>query len=134
MGQSLAKSLGSDNVGLGVLKALADNGFDSKIITESTRAGKIIYANRACNTLTGFSPAEAVGKRPRILRGPSTDKKVLNRLGMDISKKNELEGTAINDRKDGTLFIMAWRVVPVKMGKKIKHWLAIQREASRVKN
>ena len=46
------------------------------------------------------------------------------------SLKNEspFEGQAINYRKDGTYFIMNWRVLPLKIDNQIKAWIAIQRE------
>jgi hypothetical protein len=40
------------------------------------------------------------------------------------------EGKAINYKKDGTPFIMYWRVLPIKVGKVIQAWVAIQREGS----
>ena len=129
MARSISKSLGDEAVSLGVLKALADNSFDSVVITDTTKAGKILYANKAFKTLTGHEPASVVGKSPRILQGPATDKKVLKRLVQALKRGGTFEGRAINYRKDGTPFVMQWRVVPAKVGGKIKAWLAIQREA-----
>ena len=40
------------------------------------------------------------------------------------------QGKAINYKKDGTPFIMYWRVLPIKVGKVIQAWVAIQREGS----
>ena len=37
---------------------------------------------------------------------------------------------AINYKKDGTPFIMYWRVLPIKNGKNIEAWVAIQREGA----
>ena len=42
----------------------------------------------------------------------------------------KFEGKAINYKKDGTPFIMYWKVLPIKVGKKIQAWVAIQREGS----
>ena len=69
-----------------------------------------------------------VGKSPRILQGPATDKKVLARLAQALKDDGRFEGRAINYRKDGTPFIMQWRVVPAKVGRKTRVWVAIQRE------
>ena len=35
-------------------------------------------------------------------------------------------------KKDGTPFIMYWRVIPAKVGKNTKVWIAIQREGSSI--
>jgi PAS domain S-box-containing protein len=128
MALAISKTLGEEAVGLGVLKALADNSFDSVLITDTTEAGKIIYANKAFKALTGYDPASVVGKSPRILQGPATDKKVLARLAQALKDDGRFEGRAINYRKDGTPFIMQWRVVPAKVGRKTRVWVAIQRE------
>ena len=132
MAKSLDKTLGSSKVSLSVLQVLADNSFDSVLITDATKAGKIIYANKAFNRLTGFGVKEVVGKTPRILQGPATDKKVLERLSKALQGGKRFEGSAINYRKNGNPFIMHWRVVPVKIGKNAKVWLAIQREGTGV--
>jgi len=128
MAQSLEAALDDEAVSLSVLKALADNSFDSILITDASKAGKIIYANKAFKALTGHDPDSVLGKTPRILQGPATDKAVLKRLGEALEKGGRFEGRAINYRKDGSPFIMQWRVVPAKVGRQTRVWLAIQRE------
>ena len=128
MALAISKTLGEEAVELAVLKALADNSFDSVLITDTTKAGKIIYANKAFKALTGHDPASVIGKSPRILQGPGTDKKVIARLAQALQDDGSFEGRTINYRKDGTPFIMQWRVVPAKVARKTRAWVAIQRE------
>ncbi|MGB5707919.1 MAG: PAS domain-containing protein [Arenicellales bacterium] len=128
MTMAINKALGEEAVGLGVLKALADNSFDSILITDTTKAGKIIYANKAFKTLTGYDPASVIGKNPRILQGLATDKKVIARLAQALKARKNFEGRTINYKKDGTPFIMQWRVVPAKIGRETRVWVAIQRQ------
>jgi PAS domain S-box-containing protein len=116
--------------GLALLQVLAENSFDSVLITDASAEGKIIYANKSFKKLTGHDPAEIIGKTPRILQGPGTDSKVIARLSDALTSGGKFEGKAINYKKDGTPFIMFWRVLPVKVGKKITAWVAIQREGS----
>ena len=132
MSISIEKILGNEALNSSVLKGLADNSFDSILITDASRNAKIIYANKAFKSLTGFSPADVIGKTPKILQGPATDKKVIARLAVALSKGIPLEGRAINYKKDRTPFIMYWRVVPAKIGKDTKVWIAIQREGSHI--
>ena len=129
---SLEKTLNHDALNISVLRALADNSFDSILITDASRQAKIIYANKAFKNLTGFAPADVLGKTPKILQGPATDKKVIARLATALRKGVRFEGKAINYKKDGTPFIMYWRVVPAKIGKDTKVWIAIQREGSHI--
>jgi PAS domain S-box-containing protein len=124
--------LSDKTAGLPLLKVLAENSFDSILITDASKEGKIIFANKAFKKLTGYSPAEAIGKTPRILQGPGTDTKVIARLSSALKSGGKFEGRAINYKKDGTPFIMYWRVLPIKVGKKIESWIAIQREGASI--
>ncbi len=116
--------------GLALLQVLAENSFDSVLITDASTEGKIIYANKSFKKLTGHDPSEIIGKSPRILQGKGTDSKVIARLSAALKSGGKFEGKAINYKKDGTPFIMYWRVLPIKVGKKISAWVAIQREGS----
>ena len=124
--------LRSPEINLALLRILAENSFDSILMTDSTDEGTIIYANPAFETLTGFSRTEVIGKTPRILQGVGTDKKVIDRLSRALKSGSEFEGKAINYKKDDTPFIMYWRVLPIKLGEKIEAWVAIQREGSAI--
>jgi len=111
------------------LELLADNSFDALLITDAE--GAIVYSNKAFTKLTGYDQADVIGKSPKLLQGPGTDKKVLNRLKKSLQNGDgDYEGSTINYKKNGTPFIMHWRCVPVKVGGEIKAWVAIQREGS----
>ena len=127
---SIEDFLGSAETNVTLLKVIAENSFDSILMTDATSRGKIVYANKAFKKLTGHDPSEVIGKTPRILQGAGTDKKVINRLASALKTGKKFEGKAINYKKDGTPFIMYWRVVPIKIGKIVKAWVAIQREGS----
>jgi PAS domain S-box-containing protein len=132
MKSKIDRSLGENETSLAVLKVLAANSFDSILITDATTSAKITYANKAFKKLTGYDPSEVIGKTPRILQGVGTDKKVINRLSLALKSGGKFEGKAINYKKDGTPFIMYWRVLPIKVGGKIDAWIAIQREGSHI--
>ncbi|MDP2397852.1 MAG: PAS domain-containing protein [Burkholderiales bacterium] len=126
---SLLENIFQDaDTSLNVLQVLATNTFDSILITDATKDAKIVYANKAFKTLTGYAPSEVIGKTPRILQGAATDRKVIARLTDSLKRGGQFEGKAINYKKNGTPFIMYWRVLPVKVGNQIKVWVAIQRE------
>jgi PAS domain S-box-containing protein len=125
-------TLGTTETSLEMLKVLMENSFDSILITDATTEGEVIYANKAFQKLTGYDPSEIIGQTPRILQGVGTDKKVIERLAVALKSGTDFEGKAINYKKDGTPFIMYWRVLPIKVGKKIEAWVAIQREGSAI--
>ena len=129
---SIDSVLGGDVGGIALLKVLAENSFDSVLVTDASPRGNIIYANKAFKKLTGHKPSSVIGKIPRILQGPGTDKKVIERLATALTVGGRFEGKAINYKKDDTPFIMFWRVLPIKEGKKIIAWVAIQREGAAI--
>ncbi len=130
MGVVLEDLMNGAEGGLSLLQVLADNSFDSVLITDASAEGKIIYANESFERLTGHDPSSVVGQTPRILQGPATDERVIARLADALKSGSKFEGKAINYKKDGTPFIMYWRVLPIKVGEKITAWVAIQREGS----
>jgi PAS domain S-box-containing protein len=130
MSHTLDKCLSSAKASFELLKVLSENSFDSVLVTDASVAGRIIYANPAFKKLTGYSPNEVMGKTPRILQGPGTDARVIRRLAAALKSGKEFEGKAINYKKDGTPFIMYWRVLPIREQRKIAAWIAIQREGS----
>jgi PAS domain S-box-containing protein len=132
MALGIEKSLGVLENSLALLKVLADNSFDSIMVTNATTSGEIIYANKAFKNLSGYDPSEVIGKTPRILQGLGTDKKVIDSLTVALKSGGKFEGKAINYKKDGTPFIMYWKVLPIKIRKKVEFWLAIQREGAAV--
>ena len=129
MASSLVDALGSETGGLTMLKLLADNSFDSILVTDASARGRIIYANKAFKKLTGHDPADVIGKDPRMLQGPGTDRKVIEKISGTLKAGGRFEGRAVNYKKDGTPFIMNWRMFPLKDGGKIIAWVAIRREA-----
>ncbi len=129
---SLDSILGGQVERIALLRVLGENSFDSVLITDATSRGNIIYANKAFKKLTGHDPDAVIGKTPRILQGAGTDKKVIERLASALKSGGRFEGKAINYKKDGTPFIMFWRVLPIKVGKKIIAWVAIQREGAAI--
>ncbi len=124
---SLENALKDTQVKLKLLKALTENSFDSILIVNATEDSKIIYANKAFKKLTGYDPREVLGKTPGILQGAATDNAVIARLSKCLKKNTTFEGKAINYMKDGTPFIMHWRVLPVSVGRQTTVWVAIQR-------
>ncbi|MDJ0915789.1 MAG: PAS domain-containing protein [Desulfobacterales bacterium] len=113
-----------------LLEASMEESFNSIIISEAGPGYPIIYVNSAFCELTGYGPHEVMGKSPSLLQGPNTDSEVVGRLGRDLDEGNLFYGKAINYRKDGSEFMMEWKIAPIRNNKdEITHYLAIQREA-----
>ena len=117
-----------------VLAAACDNAFESILITTATKTDSgypIVYVNPAFTALTGYGTEEVIGKTPGILQGPKTDTAEIERLDADLAERRPFHGRAINYRKDGSEFMLEWKVIPVtdEQGV-ITHFVSVQREAS----
>ena len=114
-----------------LLEASMEESFNSIVITEAGPGYPIIYVNSAFCELTGYGPHEVMGKSPSILQGPNTDPEVIQRLNQNIADGELFYGQAVNYRKDGSEFMMEWKIAPIRNEKdEITHYLAIQREAT----
>lgn len=116
----------------GLMKRLFEvaitHSFDAIMITENKPGYPIVFVNQSFTDMTGYDRDELMGQSPTILQGPKTDRAVLDRLRRDISAGNLFHGQAVNYRKDGSEFMMEWKIAPVRnQNGEITHYLAIQR-------
>ena len=89
----------------------------------------ILFVNPAFTRMTGYTAEEVIGKTPRILQGPRTDRAVLSRLRRNLERGEEFEGETINYRKDGTEFNLEWQIAPIRdAGGTVTHFVANQRD------
>ncbi len=114
-----------------VLDAIVDHSLTSVMITEAAPDTPIVYVNTAFTELTGYQPDDVIGKSPKILQGPDTDPKVLDRLREDLAAGRAFQGEAVNYRSDCSTFNMFWRVFPVSDndGKPV-YFVALQEQAT----
>ena len=130
-GAQLTNALG---VSQPLLKAAVESANDAIIITEARleEPGPLIeYVNPAFARMTGWGVDEIIGKNPRVLQGPKTDRGLLRRLRDDLANRRSFHGETINYRKDGTEYTVEWRITPLfdEAGEVVK-WVAIQRDVT----
>jgi PAS domain S-box-containing protein len=73
----------------------------------------LVYVNPAFSALTGYSPAEAVGRNCRFLQGPDTDPAAVARLREAVAAHASTDEEIYNYRKDGSGFWNALHLSPV---------------------
>ncbi|HEY7181442.1 MAG TPA: PAS domain S-box protein, partial [Blastocatellia bacterium] len=92
---------------------------------------RIVYVNSAFTKMTGYAPEEVIGKSPRILDGPKTDRAVLDRLLKDCAAGKVFHGETVKYRKDGSEFNLEWTAGPVRNGRgEVTHFVATQRDVT----
>ncbi|MDP9047017.1 MAG: PAS domain S-box protein, partial [Bacteroidota bacterium] len=118
---------------LKLLESVVTNTNDAVIITDAEHihepGPRILYVNEAFTEMTGYGANEVLGKTPRILHGPNTNKAILKRVGNAIAKREPYEFTVINYKKSGEEFWVNCSMTPViDNAGKLTHFIAIERD------
>ncbi len=124
---------------LKLLESVITNTTDAVVVTEAEPfvlpGPKIIYVNAAFTKMTGYSPEEVIGKTPRMLQGPKTDRKELDRLVKSFTKWESCETTVVNYKKSGEEFWINMSISPVADENGwFTHWISIERDVTERKN
>ncbi len=122
---------------LNLLESAIRSDYDSILVTELTleKPGpRIVYVNDGFCEMTGYSKEEVIGKTPRILQGPKTDRDVLDKLKRRLQEGQSFFGQAINYRKDGSEFVNQWDIHPLTdVEGNITHWVSYQHDITKRK-
>jgi two-component system, cell cycle sensor histidine kinase and response regulator CckA len=117
---------------LRLLSSAVEQSNESIVITDAELdlpGPKIVFVNPGYTKMTGYTAAEAIGKTPRILQGPHTDRAVLDRLRQNLERGEVFQGQTVNYRKDGKEFNLEWQITPLRnTGGIVTHFVAIQRD------
>ncbi|WP_313026121.1 EAL domain-containing protein [Pseudomonas lopnurensis] len=90
---------------LRLFKCSLESSHNGIVITDAREADQpIIYANPAFKRITGYSPAEVIGRNCRLLQAGERDQPGLTELRDNLSAPGEVQTVLRNYRKDGTAF------------------------------
>lgn len=122
---------------LWLLEQIMKHDHDAIVITDidfSSGGPYIVYVNDGFTRMTGFSREEAMGKTPRILQGPKTDRAVMDQMKRALSEGRSFFGQAVNYRKDGSEFINQWDIHPIyNEAGELTNWVSYQHDISEQK-
>lgn len=97
------------NEGLAAAVEQAANGI---VITDTS--GIIEYVNPAFTEMTGYSPADAIGRHTRLLKSGLQPPSMYEELWKTITSGRTWQGELVNRRKDGRLYTEEMRIAPVR--------------------
>jgi len=123
---------------LRLLESVALNANDAIIITEaepiSLPGPRILYVNKAFTCMTGYSLNEVVGRTPRLLQGPKSDRTVLDQIRKALTQWRPIVAEVLNYAKDGSEYWAEISIVPVtdEVGY-FTHFVSIQRDVTKRK-
>ena len=95
---------------------------------------KVIFVNDAFCNMTGYSREEIIGKSPKMLQGPNSDKAAIENLSKAIKSWKKHETTLLNYKKNGEEYWINFNVSPIKNDKGVyTHWVAIEKDITEAK-
>ncbi len=96
---------------LRLLQAAFEAAAHSTVIANAE--GRIVWVNPAFTTMTGYSADEAIGQMTSLLKSGEQDSKYYADLWQTILSGKTWNGTLINRRKDGTVYLEKQAITPV---------------------
>ena len=95
-------------------------------IMVTDRDTTILQVNRAFTTLTGYSPEEAVGKKPGTLRSEKNPPELYREMWESLARRHEWEGELLNRRKNGEGYVQHLKINEVRDEKgEVEHYVGI---------
>ncbi len=90
---------------------------------------RIVFVNDAFERRTGYSRSEVIGKSPRILQGPATQRDELDRICAALRRWQPVRAELINYTKAGDPFWLELDIVPVADENGwYTHWVSVERD------
>lgn len=98
---------------------------------EAPHGPRIVYVNDALVKRTGYSREELIGKTPRMLQGPKTSRKELDRIRMALQTGGALRTELCNYSRSGEEIWLEIDLVPIESRKgELTHYVAIERDVT----
>ena len=118
---------------LKLLEASISHLNDVVIITDAESINglgeRIVFVNAAFERQTGYRCEEVMGKTPRLLQGPLTQRSELDRISAALKKWQPVRAELINYTKNGRAFWIEVDIVPIADAKGwFTHWVSVQRD------
>jgi diguanylate cyclase (GGDEF)-like protein/PAS domain S-box-containing protein len=96
-----------------ILKNAVEKSTEWVLITDKN--GNIEYVNDYVSKLTGYKKEELIGKNPRIFKSGYQPKEFYERMWKTILLGEEFEAIFVNKKKNGEVFYIEEKIIPVKM-------------------
>lgn len=95
---------------------------------------RIVFINEAFKDITGYSTEEVIGRSPRFLQGPKTNRSELDRIRSALRNKEPVKAELTNYAKDGKEFWVEMTIAPVTDSSgATTHFVSVQRDITQRK-
>ena len=111
---------------------------DTVLITDAAPLSEpgphIVFVNEAFERRTGYTREEVLGKSPRFLQGPNTQRAELDRISAALEKWQPVRSELINYTKSGQEFWVELEIVPIADASgAFTHMVSVQRDITQRK-
>ena len=118
---------------LTLLQTCMEHLHDMVMITEAepvTEPGpRIVFVNQAIEHRTGYLRNEVLGRSPRLLQGPLTQRSELKRMTVAMQRRQPMRCELINYGKTGEAFWVEFDSVPIiDASGRHTHWVSVARD------
>lgn len=120
---------------LELLRAAMTHVSDGVLITEADPLDepgpRIVYVNPALERISGYAAADLLGRSPRFLQGPGTERAALDRIRSALTRAEPVTEEVLNYRPDGTPYWINLAIVPLAFNAAhVTHFVAVQRDVT----
>ncbi|HSW17712.1 MAG TPA: EAL domain-containing protein [Ramlibacter sp.] len=92
---------------------------------------RIVFVNEAFELRTGYAQAEVLGRSPRFLQGPQTQRARLDEVRRAMEQWKPVRVDIINYGKNGEPYWVDLDISPVwDKGRRLTHWVAVGRDVT----
>ena len=106
------------------LSTAAEQTADAVMITDP--AGQIEYVNKSFETMTGYTRAQALGKKPSLLKSGHHDAEYYQRLWNTLLSGEAFRDVFINRKQDGSVYYDEKTITPLRNNNgTIIHYLSV---------
>ena len=117
-----------------VLAHAVDQSTSAVLITDAGLEGGgplIVYANPAFCRMSGYRPEQLIGRSPRLLQGPLTDRALMASLRRHLQQGLPFAGSTVNYAADGRAYTVEWSISPVRDASgAIAYFVSVQNDIS----
>ncbi|WP_170164987.1 diguanylate cyclase domain-containing protein [Inmirania thermothiophila] len=122
----------SEDAALRQAAAVFEAAGDGILVTDAR--GVIVRVNPAFTRVTGYTPAEALGRTPRILRSGRHDRAFYDAMWQALRERGRWEGEVWNRRKDGEVYPQWLTITAIRDGDgRTTHYVAVFTEIGPLK-
>ena len=109
---------------------IIEDSVNGVVIADATRPDlPVAYVNRGFTRITGYEPAEVLGRNCRFLQGPQTEPDALERIRAALRAQTEVKVVLRNYAKGGREFWNDLAIAPIRDGRgRVTHFVALQND------